>query len=869
MRRYLIFLFVILSGNLFSQKTPKPWLNSQLPIEQRVKLLLENMTLEEKAAQLQNYHTRPILWGEVTIGQEGLGGMGYERFSTNPSPDSSAKEINLLQKKLIEETRLGIPAIVHGEALHGLCSNGFTVFPQAIGMASTWNPGLIHEVAEAISSEARTIGIRQVLSPVVNVARDVRWGRTEETYGEDPYLISRMGVAFCSAFEEKDIVTSPKHFIANFGDGGRESFPPHLSERILREIYFPGFKACITEAGSRSLMPAYNSFDGTPCHSSHWLLKDILRDEWGFKGYVVSDYAGLNRIYVSHKTAKNPAECAAQAIKSGMNRELPKVSVYGQPLIDAVNSGLLSETELDEAVADVLRIKFEIGLFDSPYCDIAPALSIPNNDEHRQLALETARQSIILLKNKENTLPLSGEFNKILVTGPVADEAKTGGYSGWGIKKVSILEGIKNQVGENVEVIHEKLGTIDHIPLPQIEPRFFVGKVEADFFSNREVEGKPQVTKLEDNLHILYEGRGPVNGIPERKPYSVRYKAKVKSPESKSGNLSLRMEGGARLFIDGKLIIDLWNEYETNKIIPFEFVKDKVYDIQLEYRSRNENGFISMGWDVLPFEETDEGKAKAAAENADAVIFVAGISEGEQRDRANLDLSASQERIINELAKTDKPLIIILMNGSPVTMQNWIESADAIIEYWYAGEEGGNALGEILTGKYNPAGRLPVTFPISVAQLPLYYNYKPLGRGQGDYLDLSGKPQFAFGYGLSYTNFEYSDAKLKKKVIKSGENAEVSINVKNTGKYDGDEVVQLYIRDLYSSVSRPLKELKAFKRIHIKKGEEETITFTIEPDALAMYDIDMNYLVEPGNFEIMIGSSSDDIRSRVMLTVEE
>ena len=861
----LVFFVVALLGFSEIDNTPG-YKNPKHSAERRLEDLIARMTLEEKAAQLQNYHLQHIKFENKIIGREGIGGIGYERYESNPAPELAAKEINAIQKFLVDSTRLGIPAIIHGEALHGVCSNGFTIFPQAIGMASTWDLELMSQVANAISAEAKTIGIRQVLSPVLNVARDVRWGRTEETYGEDPYLISRMGVAFCKAFEEKGIVTTPKHFVANFGDGGRESFPPHLSERILREVYFPGFKACITEAGSRSLMPAYNSFDGIPCHTSEWLLQDILRGEWGFEGYVVSDYAGLNRVYVSHGTAANPVETAAQGIKAGMNRELPKVSVYGTPLVEAVRNGFLNEEDLDQAVRDVLKVKFELGLFENPYIDPQVAGKIPNSSKHRQIALEAARKSIVLLKN-DKTLPINQEIKKILVTGPIADEAKTGGYSGWGVEKISILDGIQNHAPEGVSVEHLKVGTIDHIPLPAIDRKYFVDSVKASYFANREVEGEPEVIKREDDLHIIYHGRGPVNGIPEREPFSVRYETKIKAPYTQEGNLSLKMEGGARLYVDGKLILDLWNSYETNKIIPFSFEKGRIYDVRLEYRSRNENGFVSLGWDILPFSETDAGKAVKASENADAIVFVAGISEGEQKDRANLNLSVSQEKIINELAKTDKPLIVMLMNGSAVTMENWIASANAIVEYWYAGEEGGNAMGEILFGKCNPSGKLPITFPVSVAQLPLYYNYKPLGRGSGDYLDMSGKPQFPFGHGLSYTNFEYSNIKLDKDTIRIDEDVDVKVTVKNTGKFDGDEVVQMYINDVYASTSRPIKELKGFKRIHLRSREEKMVTLTIKPEHLAVYDKNMKYVVEPGDFKIMIGSSSEDIRSISNLNV--
>ena len=694
-----------------------PYEDPGRPVEERVEDLLRRMTLEEKVAQLQSsFEFREV--GNLSIILRAL------------PPREGARLANEIQRKVIEGTRLGIPVIIHDECLHGCMAKYSTVFPQAIALAATWDPDLVYRVAKAAAREARARGIRQCLSPVVNLARDVRAGRTEETFGEDPYLASVMGEAYCRALAEEGVVATPKHFVANFeADGGRDSHAAHFSERLLREVFLPPFKACI-KAGALSVMAAYNSLDGVPCSCNRWLLTQVLKREWGFRGFVVSDYGSATGILTHHSVAGDKGEAAKRALEAGLDVELPQVDVYGEPLLEAARKGLIPEEVLDEAVRRVLRVKFLIGLFDNPFVDPDEAERVVGCDEHRRLALEAARKSIVLLKN-DGVLPLNRDkLRAIAVIGPYSDELPLGGYSGEPARRVTPLEAIRAKVRPGTEVIHAKGCAVSLEKPAQPPPEF---------------------------------------------------------------------------------------------------------------------------WEAVE-----------AAKRADVALVFVGIIEGEGRDRASLRLPGLQEDLINEILKTGVPTVVVLMTGSAVVGE-WIEKANAVIEAWYPGQEGGTAIAEVLFGEYNPGGKLPFTWPRHEGQLPLYYNMRPSGRGY-DYVDMPGKPLFPFGHGLSYTRFEYRD--LRVEVCEGGRRVKVSFKVSNVGSREGDEVAQLYVRDVVSSVARPLKELKKFKRVTLKPGESRTLEFTLEPDDLAFYDEGMKRVVEPGEFEVMVGSSSEDIRLRGRFSVE-
>jgi len=837
--------------------------DSTLPIEERVNDLLSRMTVEEKVAQLQ-CTLRKIEWGKnLTV--NGLGGVGP--LLRSYVAGEAAEKANEIQKLAIEKTRLGIPVIIHDEALHGLVSNKATSFPQAIGLAATWNIDLMSRVATVIGKETRARGIRQVLSPVVNLARDVRWGRVEETYGEDPYLQSRMGVAFCKSIEAEGVITTPKHFVANVGDGGRDSYPIFFSERELREVYFPPFKACFQEGNAWSVMSAYNALNDEPCTSSKWLLTDILRKEWGFKGFVVSDYGSVAGILNKHFVAATPKEGAIKAVEAGLDMELPDIYFYGAPLLEAAKDGSASGKAIDEATKNILRAKFRMGLFERPYVDPQVADALNDAAEHRQLAREAAREAIVLLKNEGNVLPLRKDVKSVAVIGPNADVVKLGGYSGFGMKTVSILEGIKARLPSGTTIYHEKGCDVGFASLPPIPSEYLIPPgaragehgLRGEYFTNKDVSGVPALVRIDKQISFEWAMGSPDSTIPAD-VFSVRWTGKLVPTVSGTYTLGVSTDDGVRLYIDGKLLVESWfDRGATLDVITMKLEAGRQYDIRIEYYENAGWSYASFVWDLKTEVDTRIQSAVEAAKKAEVAVVAVGIVEGEGYDRANLDLPGSQEKLIQEVAATGTPTVVVLINGSAVTMRNWIHKIPAVVEAWYPGEEGGNALADVLFGDYNPGGKLPITFPQTVGQVPLYYNHKPTGRGD-DYTDISGKPLFPFGFGLSYTSFTYSNLHIMPEKVKAGEKVNVSLDIQNSGGRKGDEVVQFYLRDPVASVTRPVKELKGFERITLEPNETKRVSFVLAKDDLQFLDATMKYVVEPGTIEVLVGSSSEDIR---------
>jgi len=853
-----------------AKKVVLPYQDPSRPVEVRVHDLLGRMTLEEKVAQVQCASRDVEAPGG--LGPNGLGGLAP--VLRDDGAKVSAEKANRIQKLALTKTRLGIPIIIHDEALHGLIARGGTSFPQAIGLAATWNPGLVARIGLAIGRETRTRGVRQVLSPVINIARDVRWGRTEETYGEDPFLTSALGVAFCRAIEGQGVITTPKHYAANVGDGGRDSNAIHFSERLLREVYFPAFKACFQLAGANSVMASYNSIDGIPSSSNHWLLTDVLKTEWGFPGFVVSDYGSVNGIWSKHFTAATKKEAAAQALEAGLDMELPDVDVYGEPLLQALKEGLVTEAVLDRAVTRILAAKFRLGLFDQPYVDPAEAVKVNDSAEHRALALEAARQSIVLLKNENNLLPLKKDIKTLAVIGPCAGVERLGGYSGFGIKVVTVLEGLKDRVSPGAKIVYAKgcdlePASLPIIPLANLIPPDAapgVHGLKAEYFNNKDLSGQPVFVRVEGPIKFDWGMKAPDPRInPEG--FSVRWTGKLVPTATQDYLLGLTTDDGARLYVDGKLILDRWIERSaTTDYATLRLEAGRPYDIRLEYYENSGYAMASLGWDVKPEADAMFQEAVKAAKGADAAVVVVGIIEGEGRDRARLSLPGKQEDLIHAVVDTGVPTVVVLTGGSAITMENWGRLVPAIVDAWYPGEEGGNAVADVLLGVVNPGGRLPITFPQFEGQTPLYNDPRPTGRGY-DYVDMSGAPLYPFGYGLSYTKFEYGAVKATPDKIALDGRVTVSVEVKNAGSVAGDEVVQLYLRDTVSSVSRPIRELKGFQRISLKPGETRTVEFVLGPDALSFLDRNLKSVVEPGTFEVMIGSSSEDIRGKVSFEV--
>jgi beta-glucosidase len=835
-----------------------PYEDPSRPVDERVEDLLSRMTLEEKLEQLRSS------FEFATVGNLSI-------LLRNLPPEEGVRLANEIQAKLIEGTRLGIPAIIHDECLHGCMAKYSTQFPQAIALAATWDPDLVYKVAKAIAKETRARGIRQCLAPVVNLARDVRAGRTEETYGEDPYLSAVIGAAYCKALREEGVIATPKHFVANFeADGGRDSHEAHFSERILREVFLPPFRACI-KAGALSVMAAYNSLDGVPCSSNYWLLTEVLRKEWGFEGFVVSDYGSVSGILWRHWVANTGEEVAKLALEAGLEVELPRTEFYGDALERAVREGLVPMEVVDEAVRRVLRAKFLIGLFDNPFVDPEEAKRVIGCEEHKQLALEAARESIVLLKN-DGVLPFNRDrIRKLLVVGGAAKTLKLGGYSGEPRSLVTPLEAITEKLkGTGSELVYVEatpvamdcacaiLPWVPGVPLGYVAPPagFKGAGPRIEVFDNPSFEGKP----VADFVGFYwggfrYEwGYGRPHYAVKTDNYSVRFSGRLLPPKPGRYAICLGVAGGrAKLAVGGKTLVEVdATGVSTYRRVELELSGE--IDFVIEYSRTRGYAAVRLGWELVDSEEFR--RAVEEAKSADAVVFFAEVAEGEERDRAVLRLSRSQEQLIEKLLEVNRNVVVVLMTGSPVVGE-WLYRVPAVVQAWYPGEEGGRAIADVLFGDYNPAGRLPFTWPHCEGQLPLYYNVKPSGRVY-DYVNATGAPLYPFGHGLSYTKFEYSNLKIQ--VLEEGRLVKVSATVRNAGEREGDEVVQLYVRDAVASVARPLKELRGFKRVHLKPGEATTVEFTLMPDDLAFYDQRMRRIVEPGTFIVMVGSSSEDIR---------
>lgn len=763
---------LILSASAIAQEKTLPnsstpsYRNPNLAIQDRVADLLPRMTLEEKVQQLTGGWQRQV---EVidptgTFTSE----SAREQFAkwANPDVPFPAKRAailrNSVQRYLREKTRLGIPQLFMGEALHGFMEYGSTSLPQAIGLASTWDPHLVKQVFTVAGDEAGSAGVGQVFTPVLDLARDPRWGRTEETYGEDAYLVSRMAVAAVMGLQgdsffigRHHVMATMKHFaVHGQPEGGTNTAPGNYSERVIRENFLVPFQAAVQEAHVGSVMASYNEIDGIPSHINHWLLDKVLRQEWGFPGFVTSDGDGLQMLVNTHHVSATKADAARLALAAGVDYDLSDGSVY-RTLLEQVKQGLVPQSELDRAVSRILAAKFRLGLFDDPYVDPDYADRNTNSAEHRKLALKAAQETVVLLKNEKNLLPLDlNKLKTIAVIGPNADGLHLGGYSRGPAHGVTILQGIQDRVGTKAKVVF----------------------AEGCRFTNKSQDWHGW---FEDNVGLV-------------------------DPATQA---------------------------------------DKIKE------------------------------AVAVAKSSDVAILVVGENEGTNReawserhlgDRDSLDLLGAQNELVKAVVETGTPTVVLLINGRPLSINYIAEHVPAILEGWYLGQEGGTAAANVLFGDVNPGGKLPITFPHSVGDLPDYYNHKP--SANRSYAFSTRQPLFPFGYGLSYTSFKFENLHVEPSRIYAGGTAKASVEVINTGDREGDEVPQLYIHQRVASVTRPVMELKGFQRITLKPGEKKTVEFTITPDALSLLDADMHKVVEPGTFEIMVGPSSAQTQT-VNLTV--
>ncbi|MCD4729269.1 MAG: glycoside hydrolase family 3 C-terminal domain-containing protein, partial [Bacteroidales bacterium] len=650
--------------NITSYSQSYPYKNSELPIEARVDDLLSRMTLEEKFWQCF------MIPGDLSDGKEKYihGIFGFQvatkgktknegeqllDYSEGGTAKQTALLINEIQKYFVEETRLGIPIIAFDEALHGLVRKGATAFPQSIGLAATWDTSLMGDVAHAIALETKSRGIRQILSPVLNIARDVRWGRTEETYGEDPFLTSQMGVSFISQFEKLGVITTPKHFVANVGAGGRDSYPIHFNERLLEEVYFPAFKAAFQDAGARSVMTSYNSLDGRQCSANDWLLNKKLKDDWGFTGFVISDANAVGGANVLHFTSKDYSESGKQAIENGLDVILQTSYDHNKLFYPAFESGEITEEKLNGAVRRVLRAKFELGLFENPYVDVNEAKKLNGNKNHRQIARKAAQESIVLLKNEGNTLPISKDVKSIAIIGADAKEARLGGYSSPGNNTVNIFQGINNKVGETCTIKYAPgcgRDAIEFIPIPSESlSNDFEGKksqgLKGEYFNNIILEGKPSLIRVDPQIKFRWTLYSPDKEMINYDWFSVRWTGKLAAP--KTGNFKIGIKGndGYRLYLNDEHIIDNWQKQTFRTITKdYNFEKDKEYDIKIEFYETVGHVNIKLIWNI-GVENSYGQKIEEAVElakNSDMAIVVVGIEEGEMQDRAYLNLPGHQ-----------------------------------------------------------------------------------------------------------------------------------------------------------------------------------------------------------------------------------
>ena len=864
LRTLSLALLLAASAPLIAQTAAagRPWLNTSLPLDQRVNSLVSQMTLEEKVLQ-----------------------MG-DRAPAIP--------------------RLGVPAYFwwnegnHGVAVSGTATN----FPQVIGMAATWDTALVHHEAEVISTEARAKyneAIRHdqhemfygltFFAPNINIFRDPRWGRGQETYGEDPFLTGRMAVAFVSGMQGTDpnyfrVVSTAKHFDVHSGpETTRHHANVDVSAHDLEDTYLPAFRAAVTEANAQSVMCAYNAIDGAPACANTMLLRDHLRNDWHFSGYVVSDCAAVADINTGHHYAPDMAHAAADAIKAGTDLECGFGKGQAFPaLVDAVHQGLVTEADLDVALHRLFRARFKLGMFDPPSTFAYGRLpfSVVNSPQHRALSLQAARESMVLLKNEHHTLPLSPSIHSIAVVGPEAEliQSLQGNYNGPPPSPVYPIEGIEKRFSS--ATIHYAQGStlvegfavpIEHTALHPAsgDPHSDKDGLTGEYFASPDLSGQPVVTRTDRRINFNWDKVIPVAGL-QRNNWSVRWTGTFTPPAPGSYRLGVRVNycyacenaESFRLYLDGKLLVQSSGKTAERGAAfdaPVNFNNTQPHSIRLEYLHGTGTAGIDLIWQA-PAAALRE-QAVAAANKSDVTIAFVGLSpslEGEEMpvhlegfsggDRTSIDLPATQQDLLKALAATGKPLIVVLQNGSALAM-NWAQQhAAAILEAWYPGEAGGTAIAETLAGDNNPAGRLPLTFYASLAQLPPFEDYAMEHR---TYRYFNGQPLYSFGYGLSYTTFSYSHLHLPA-TVQSGENVNVEADLKNAGSLAGDEVAELYLTQP-RGYETPIRKLVGFQRVHLAPGASTHLSLSIDPRSLSQVDEKGNHIILPGEYSVSLGST--------------
>jgi beta-glucosidase len=863
----LLVAFAILTLQLQGQQQPGTqsfgFMNTTLPIDQRVDDLVGRMTLEEKVSQMRDH--------------------------------SPAIE------------RLGVPKYDWwNEGLHGVAFAGYaTNFPQVIGMAATWDTNLVHHMGETISTEARAkyneamredhhemfFGLT-FWAPNINIFRDPRWGRGQETYGEDPFLTGRMGVAFVTGIQGDDpkylkLISTPKHYAVHSGpEPTRHQDNVGVSPHDLEDTYLPAFRAAVTEAHAQSVMCAYNAIDGAPACANTMLLRDHLRDAWHFDGYVVSDCAAVADVNTGHHFAPDMAHAAAAAVKAGTDLECGFGKGQAYPaLVDAVHQNLITEAEIDTALRRLFTARFRLGMFDPPssYAYGRIPINENNSSQHRQLSLQAARESMVLLKNQDKALPLKSGTGRIAVIGPTAElvQSLQGNYNGPPPSPVYPLNGIEKRFASSKISYAQGSSLVEGLAMPiehtALHPTSGPGDgLTGEYFNSRDMSGQPVLTRTDRNINFNWDKVVPIPGL-QRDNYSVRWTGTFTPPAPGDYKLGVRVNycyacenaEGYRLYLDGKVVVESGAKGtgERGAVIqaPVHFDDAKPHPIRLEYLHRTGSAGIDLTWDPPPAALRDE--AIQAAKQSDVIIAFVGLSpslEGEEMpvkldgfnggDRTAIDLPAVQEQLLKAVAATGKPLVVVLQNGSALAV-NWAQAhANAVLEAWYPGEEGGTAIAETIAGDNNPAGRLPLTFYSSLSQLPSFKDYSMKDR---TYRYFSDKPLYGFGFGLSYTTFAYSGLKLPAASIKAGDPVTVEADVKNTGSTAGDEVVELYLTQPKAS-DTPIRVLAGFTRVHLGPGKSAHVGLTIDPRSIAQVDSKGTRVILPGDYIVSLGGAQPD-----------
>jgi beta-glucosidase len=763
------------------------------PIDTRIDDLVATMTVDEKVAQLGSAWITELVSGDhldhehvAKVLEHGIGHVTRIGSATGLRPIASAALLNQIQRVAVEETRLGIPVMVHEEAVGGYCARDATVFPQAIGLAATWDESLVQEVANTIRRQMVAVGARHALSPVLDVARDPRWGRVEETYGEDPYLVGRLGTAYVHGLQTDDlrdgVIATAKHFLAyGLPEGGMNWAPVHVGQRELRETFAEPFAAAIRDAGLAAVMNSYSSIDGLPCAGTAAILDGLLRDELGFGGVVVADYFSIGLLASHHKVVADNAGAAARALTAGLDLELPGHDCYGEPLKALLADGRLSVDLVDRAVRRVLRSKFQVGLFDRPYADESRAAVVFDTPDDRRLARRAAVTSMVLVKNDGSLLPLDrAALRRVAVIGPAADDER-------------LLQGDYHYPA-HCEIMFEQ-------------------------------DSRPE------GLEGVIDGAGGHEPVADAGRY-------------------LPADGSGGAFRPGR--------HYVPHVTPLHGLRSALPDADIVH---------ARGCQVSDEDDSGIAEAAALADGADVAVVVVGgksgltpsSTVGEGRDAANLDLPGLQPQLVEAVAATGTPTVVVLVSGRVHTIPAIAEAVPAIVVAWVPGEEGGHALADVLLGDAEPGGRLPVTMPRHVGQIPVHHDHRAGGGKSmfyGPYTDSAPTPLWAFGHGMGYTTFEYGDPV----VVSSGTTASpivVEVQVANTGPRAGTEVVQLYARDVVASVARSEQSLIGFARVPIEPGASATVTFEVHPSRLAFYDEHMRFVTEPGAFELSVGGASD------------